>query len=698
MQEPTAASAPHQDSSTNQPSALHTATSDTPQYDQYAHLGPSKDLAAVGNQRNDAAISTATSPPHADHDISTERGDEEPSSSSTHTLSNSSQDIPAEKQDDGAQPSTTAEAIAAAEEKPLAAEDLKDFEQEPLGKRLLVMLALCMAVFLAALDVTIITTAIPTIVEHFKSPAGYTWIGSAFLLGNAASVPTWGKVSDIFGRKPILLAANIVFLVGSLVCALSNSIGMLIAGRAVQGLGAGGLIVLVNITIGDLFSLRNRGAYYGMIGGVWAFASAAGPIIGGAFTQRVSWRWCFYINVPLDGAAFLIILIFLKVHTPKTPLMAGLKAIDWLGSLLVVGGTLMFLFGLTFGGSSHPWNSAIVLCLIIFGVVTLVIFFLVEWKVAKFPVIPLQIFKTRSVAACYVCVALHGFCFIASNFYLPLYFQASKGASPLLSGVYVLPTCVALSIGTLAVGIVIRKTGRFLDFMYGGFSFMTLGYGLLINLHADSSLAKIILYQIFTGLGIGPLFQAPLIALQAHLKPRDMAPATATLGFMRQLSTSASVVIGGVIYQNQMRGKSAELIKTLGPQLGQELSGSGAGANTQLVHQLPQPGKGIAEAAFADSLSRIWILYTVMAFIGLIAVFFVRATSLNTKYTENKTGLEAEKEKAEERRREIAEKQARKREKAGRASLGNGDLEKGAPSNGNGVASPVQQDEPHVKI
>lgn len=159
------------------------------------------------------------------------------------------------------------------------------------GKVAVIMFALCMAVFLAALDVTIITTALPTISEHFHSAAGYTWIGSAFLLANAASIPSWAKISDIFGRKPMLLFANVIFMVGSLVAALSNSIGMLIAARAVQGLGGGGLVILVNIVIGDLFPLRIRGAFYGVIGGVWAISSALGPIIGGAFTQGVTWRW-----------------------------------------------------------------------------------------------------------------------------------------------------------------------------------------------------------------------------------------------------------------------------------------------------------------------------------------------------------------------------------------------------------------------
>jgi MFS family permease len=159
-----------------------------------------------------------------------------------------------------------------------------------------IMLSLCLSVFLAALDISIITTALPTISEHFHSTAGYTWIGSAYLLATAASTPSWGKFSDIWGRKPVLLCASVIFFIGSLLAAVSVSIQMLIAARAIQGLGGGGLIILVNISISDLFSMRNRGQYFGMIGMVWAFASAVGPILGGVFTQRVSWRWCFYIN------------------------------------------------------------------------------------------------------------------------------------------------------------------------------------------------------------------------------------------------------------------------------------------------------------------------------------------------------------------------------------------------------------------
>lgn len=284
------------------------------------------------------------------------------------------------------------------------------------SKVAVIMLALCLAVFLAALDVTIITTALPTISENFHSTAGYTWIGSAFLLANAASIPSWGKISDIFGRKPMLLCANVIFMVGSLIAALSINIGMLIVARVIQGIGGGGLIILANIVIGDLFSLRNRGAFYGLIGGVWAIASSLGPILGGVFTEDVTWRWCFYINLPLDGIAFFILLFFLDVKTPRTPLLQGLKAIDWVGSITVVGGTLMFLFGLEYGGASFPWDSATVICLLVFGVTTWALFGVWEWKFAKYPIMPMSLFGSVTRFATLGVVFFHGFVFISGSY------------------------------------------------------------------------------------------------------------------------------------------------------------------------------------------------------------------------------------------------------------------------------------------
>ncbi|KAL8935032.1 MAG: hypothetical protein Q9216_005619 [Gyalolechia sp. 2 TL-2023] len=540
------------------------------------------------------------------------------------------------------------EKLAAATEEP----------QRSKGKTTLIMSALCIAVFLAALDTTIITTAIPTIATRFQaSEADYTWIGSSYLLAAAASTPTWGKFSDIWGRKSILLVANIVFLVASLISALSVNTKMLLAGRAIQGIGGGGLIVLSNICISDLFSMRERGKYFGIIGGVWGVASALGPILGGVFTEKVSWRWCFYINLPFDGLAFVIIMLFLDIETPKTPLVAGLKAIDWLGSITIVGGTIMFLLGLEYGGVSYPWTSATVICLIIFGLLTLVLFFLNEWKLAVYPVMPLRLFKYRSnIAALGVCFC-HGTVFISGAFFLPLYFQAVLGASPILSGVYTFPFVLSLSFVSAIVGIMIKRTGKYLPPIWFGLFFMTLGFGLYLDLKDYPSWSRVIIYQIVAGIGVGPNFQSPLIALQTMVKPRDIASATATFGFTRNIATSISVVIGGVIFQNGMSKRQDTLAAGLPPEIARLLGGGSAGAATEILKTLPPEQKRVADRVYTESLRTMWIYYVVVAAVGLGISLLIGNQQLSTVHKMQKQGLAGQEE---ERRKEEEEKRVRR--------------------------------------
>ena len=337
----------------------------------------------------------------------------------------------------------------------------------------------------------------------------------------------------------------------------------------------------------------------------------------------------------------------------------------------------MLLFGLEYGGVTYPWSSPIVVCLIVFGIVTFVVFFVNEAKLAKYPVMPLRIFKNVSNCASLGCCFLHGMVFIAGSYYLPLYFQVARGATPILSGVYLLPTALSLSFGSLATGIFIKKTGKYLPPIWFGFFMMTIGYGLFCNFYADSSWAKLIVYQIIAGVGIGPLFQAPLIALQTQIKPRDIATGTATFGFVRQLATAVSVVIGQVVYQNQMQKQLPGLSRVLGPQTASQLSGSGAGANTQLVDDLPPAQKTAARTAFADSLHTMWIMYVVLSAVGLGASFLIRKKVLSSQHEVTKTGLEAEKANAAEEARAQAEKRANKRSsKLGRGH-GHADVEKG---------------------
>ncbi|THY81077.1 putative major facilitator superfamily transporter, partial [Aureobasidium pullulans] len=408
-----------------------------------------------------------------------------------------------------------------------------------------IMLALCTAVFLGTLDSTIVTTALPTITENFNSASGYTWIGSAFSLANASTIPSWGKASDIFGRKPMLLLANVVFMIGSLVAALSNSVGMLVAARAVQGLGSGGLVI--------------------------------------------------------------------------TPIIEGLKAIDWIGSFLVIGATLMFLFGIQYGGETYPWNSAIVICLITFGLSTFALFLLYECKVPKYPIMDLSFLNSRSNIATLSTAFIHGLVFISGTYYLPLYFQAVRGATPIFSGIYLLPTALAASASSFAAGIFVRNHGAYLPPIYTGFLIMTVGFGLFVDLDVHSTWVKLVTYQIIAGVGFGALFQAPFIALQAHIHPRDIGVATTTLGFTRQMATSISVVIGQAVYQNAMTAKTEELTTSLGPDPAGEFSGGGVVANAGAIDALPGYQREVVRNVLAESLQPMWVMYTVFSSVGLLA-------------------------------------------------------------------------------
>lgn len=355
--------------------------------------------------------------------------------------------------------------------------------------------------------------------------------------------------------------------------------------------------------------------------------------------------------MPFDAIAFAIILFLLDIETPKTPLVAGLKAIDWLGSLAIVSGTIMFLLGLEYGGVSYPWDSATVVCLIVFGLFTIGLFFLNEWKLAKYPIMPLRIFKYRSNIASLIVCFCHGMVFIAGAFFLPLYFQAVFSATPILSGVYLFPFVLSLSFTSVAVGIFIKKTGQYLPAIWFGTFVATLGTGLFIDLPSGRhSWARIIIFQIVAGIGAGPNFQAPLISLQAKVHPRDIATATATFGFTRQLSTAISVVIGGVIFQNGMHDREDTLRSVLDAPLAEALANGGAGAGTATVGRLPPVERAVAKKAYTDSLKIMWIFYVCIAATGLAVSLLIQKHTLSKQHEVMKTGL-AEQERARKERK-----------------------------------------------
>ncbi|OQE04198.1 hypothetical protein PENSOL_c001G01363 [Penicillium solitum] len=508
-----------------------------------------------------------------------------------------------------------------------------------------IMVALSLSMFIAALDQTIMATAIPTIAAYFHSSAGYTWIGGAYLLSSAASACIWAKLSDIWGRKPILLLAVGWFFLSSIICAAATSMEMLIAGRALQGVAGGGLLQLVTIIISDLFSVRHRSLYLGLMEVMWAFAGGVGPLLGGAFSQYVTWRWTYWINLPISGATFVLLFFFLDVHNPQTKIMDGVRAIDWFGSLSVLGLTLMLLLGLDFGGETFAWKSPQVICLIVFGSLCSLLFVYSEKKLAKYPLMPMDIFTRFSNIATLLVAFAHGFVFIAGEYYIPLYLQSVHGSSPMGSGVLILPLVVMEAFSGMFTGAIIHRTGRYLELIWIGLVLMTIGNGLYINLGVGSSVGKIVGYQILSGLGAGFLFQTPIIAIQAMVSQEDTATATATIGFIRNMATAASIVIGGVVFQNSMGQRQSSLLASgMSTSMAAQMSGDSAAASIESIKFITDPEQLLAvREAFAWSLRNMWILYTCMSAVGVFFSVFILKTKLNKEHVETKTGLNIEK-------------------------------------------------------
>ncbi|KAI5375804.1 hypothetical protein J4E82_005514 [Alternaria postmessia] len=508
-----------------------------------------------------------------------------------------------------------------------------------------IVTALFLSLFVSALDATIVATALPTISSDLNSAAGYTWIGGAYLLANAASGPIWAKLSDIWGRKPIMLAALAIFFASSAVCATAKTMQELIIGRAFQGTAGGGLILLVHVCISDLFSLRQRSLLMGFTEGIWALAGGIGPVLGGIFASLVTWRWCFYINLPISGFAALLILLFLDIKHEHTSFFDGIKAIDWLGIFTFLGFTLMILLGLDFGGVLFPWSSAKVIALLVVGGAMILAFIYSEAKMAKYPLIPMTLFRRRTNIAAFLVVFFHGFVFIAGEYYLPLFFQAVLEASPLRSGLLLLPFIVTGAIAGVFCGFIMHKTGHFREIIWVGTFLLTVGFGLFISFDAYTSTAKAVGLVIVGGLGSGILFEAPMIAIQSQVEQHDVASATATLSFIRNIGVSISTIIGGTIFQNSMNNRASFLRDAGLPQnLLSQLDGDSAMANVMLPATFENPAWELAaKQAFAYAMRNMWITYTVFAFLSFAASLFIKAAVLGTDHVETVTGLKKDK-------------------------------------------------------
>ncbi|KAI0642525.1 major facilitator superfamily domain-containing protein [Trametes meyenii] len=401
----------------------------------------------------------------------------------------------------------------------------------------LVFLSLCLSLFLTALDLASVYTALPSIVHDLHGADSFVWVSSAYTLSCAAVLPMSGRLADIFGRQAVLLVAIVLFAAGSAVTGAATSMRMIIAGRTIQGVGSGAIQVLVAIVTADLIPLKERGFFQSITGATFSVASATGPFIGGALSQHASWRWLFYLNLPLCGLAFAVVLVFLRLRKP--PIESYKKtflAVDWIGNAIIIASATSCIVGLTWAGIRYPWASAQVIAPLVVGVLGLCGALAYDAWWAAHPVIPTAIIKHRTTLGGYIGSFFHIMVANSITFYLPTYFQAAKVASPLLSGLYIFPTVICISPAAILQGILVSKTGRYRLINFIGWCGMATGVGLLTLLDARTPVAVSVPFQMLAAVGVG-LVYSTTFAVLAPLEPAQNAAALSFLLFMRTFSS-----------------------------------------------------------------------------------------------------------------------------------------------------------------
>jgi EmrB/QacA subfamily drug resistance transporter len=486
-------------------------------------------------------------------------------------------------------------------------------EKSPAQPGLRVVLGgLMIAMMLAMLDNMIVSTALPRIVGEFGGLSHFTWVVTAYVLGTTVSTPIWGKLGDLYGRKAVFLTSIVIFLVGSALCGMSGSevlggaadgMVQLIAFRAVQGLGAGGLMVGVMAIIGDLVPPRERGRYQGLMAGIMAIAMVAGPLIGGFITDHLSWRWAFYVNLPLGGVALLLLAATLHLPRYRTE-----HRIDWLGAgLLSVGITAIVLIT-TWGGNDYAWGSAQILGLAVLAVLSLAAFALVERRTAE-PILPLGLFANRNFAVISVIGFLLGFAMFGAMNFLPLFQQTVQGASATNSGLLLLPLMFGMLVTSIGVGRTITATGRYRIFPIAGGVVMTVGMGLLTRLDAGTGKVELAIYMIVLGVGMGFLMQTSMLIAQNSVEQRDLGAASGAATFFRSIGGSFGISLFGAVFNHRLADSSAGPILAAGG--GQA---RGRAADPEALRALPDQIREAVLGGLADSIAGVFgwaVLFTV---------------------------------------------------------------------------------------
>ena len=492
--------------------------------------------------------------------------------------------------------------------------------------------ALMLAMLLGALDQTIVSTALPTIVGDLGGLTELSWVVTAYILTSTISTPLYGKLGDLYGRKRIFQGAIVVFVAGSMLCGVSQNMEQLIGFRALQGIGAGGLMVGAQAIIGDVVSPRERGRYMGYFGGVFGLATVAGPLLGGFLVDHASWRWVFYVNVPV-GVAALIATGF-ALHLPRR---RHQHRIDWAGAALLAAGVACIVLLTTWGGTQYAWGSPQILELGAAALVLLSVFGLVERRAAE-PILPLSMFRNSAFALTCAIGFIVGLSLFGSIIFLPQYLQIVKGEGATNSGLLLVPMMMGVLATSVVSGQLISRTGRYRIWPILGTATMALGMLLLATMDAATPPMVTAAYMVILGLGLGGVMQVLVVIAQNAVPPRDLGTATSTATFFRAIGGSIGVPIFGTIFSNVLAGKLAAALPPSFHLGG--LSGGGGNASPQALDALPPAIHTGVVDAFAQTLGVVFLAGVPFALIAFGLVWFIREIPLRTRGAAMMEGVE----------------------------------------------------------